>query len=59
MYYNSISNPHTDTHMNTIKNTIISLRYRVRAKDVALIYTCAIIDIALVAAVIGLICICF
>lgn len=38
-----------------MKAYLINLRSRVRAKDVATIYLCALIDVALVAAVVGLI----
>lgn len=41
--------------MKNIINTLIRLRSRVSAKDVTLIYSCALADVALTAGVIGLI----
>ena len=41
--------------MNTIKQSIINLRYRVRSKDIVAIYAIALADVAIVASVIGLI----
>lgn len=38
-----------------MKTYLINLRSRIRAKDVVAIYTCALIDVALVAAAVGLI----